>query len=245
VLGAFKATPTPTLEAEAAIQPIGIWLEQAVLSYQLTKGIHPITTASNKRIRAQLRANRGPRNTTMETPMERKHAWARTQTQTGLATTIESSKGKKKQIVRQWGLARWEERWTDYQQTVPIKTPAQTGPIGPQRLHIHQSLAKAESSILTQIRTEKIGLAAFLYRQKVPNVASASCSCGWLQQTPKHIAMFCPDRQEHRQRLFQEAGTTDFQEMVSTKQGAKAIAKWFIQTNLLTQFSLAKEQLYG
>jgi exonuclease III len=242
VLGAFKATPIPVLEAEAAVQPIGIWLEQAVLSYQLTKGIHPITKISNRRIRAILSPDRGPPMRAGKTPMQKKQDWAYIQIEQ--STAEENNRGKQRQKVREWGLAQWAGQWADYQRKVLVKTPAQVGSIGHQRLDIHRNLAKAESSVLTQIRTEKIGLAAFLFQRQVPDIASARCPCGWRQQTATHVAIFCPNHQEHRQSLFQKAGTTNFKEIVSTARGAKAIARWFIQTDLLPQFSLAKEQLY-
>jgi hypothetical protein len=47
-------------------------------------------------------------------------------------------------------------------------------------------------SLLTQIRSEKIGLNAFLTDRHVPGF-TAACDCGWRQQTAKHILMFCRD----------------------------------------------------
>lgn len=40
-------------------------------------------------------------------------------------------------------------------------------------------LAKAESALAAQIRTEKIGLANFLHRHHEPTVTSPACPCGW------------------------------------------------------------------
>lgn len=47
-----------------------------------------------------------------------------------------------------------------------------------QRLGFHTGLNKAERSLAVQMRTGKIGLAAFLYARKVPSVENASCTCG-------------------------------------------------------------------
>jgi len=65
----------------------------------------------------------------------------------------------------------------------------------------HAALCKAESAVITQIRTGRIGLAAFLNKARVPEVESPACQCGW--------------------------------------------ARWFIQRQLLPQFRLAEELLYG
>lgn len=43
------------------------------------------------------------------------------------------------------------------------------------RKTLHNNLAKAESSALDQIRTEKFGFAQFFFQCRVPNIQSASC----------------------------------------------------------------------
>src|SRR5215469_5797736 len=53
-------------------------------------------------------------------------------------------------------------------------------------------LRKAESSILTQIRTGRIGLAAFLNRARVPDFPSPMCQCGQAEETASHIIAYCP-----------------------------------------------------
>ena len=56
-------------------------------------------------------------------------------------------------------------------------TAAQLAPLSHKKLRIHAQLAKAESSLATQICTEKIGLADFLHRQRVPRVTPPECPC--------------------------------------------------------------------
>ncbi len=46
------------------------------------------------------------------------------------------------------------------------------------RLEWHAKLTKAQSSLATQIRTGKIGLAHFLYQRRTPGVTMAACRCG-------------------------------------------------------------------
>ncbi len=95
------------------------------------------------------------------------------------------------------------------------------------------------------MRTNKIGLADFLYKCRVPGVMTACCDCGWRKQDVKHILINCPRFQECRQSLIDAAGTNDLIEMLTKKKGVQPAAKWLIKTGLLDQFTLANEQLYG
>ena len=78
-------------------------------------------------------------------------------------------------------------------------------------LRLHTDLPKPHSSLLTQICTEKIGLAAFLHQRRVPGFDSPVCPCGWQWETAKHVILNCPHfTQEHRQ-LRQQVSSSDFQ----------------------------------
>ncbi len=117
--------------------------------------------------------------------------------------------------------------WEEYQSGIPEwrRTAAQEGDIWADRRTLHTNLPKAASSALTQLRTEKTGLAYFLYRQRVPGVNSPGCEdCGWRKQDVKHVFMFCPRYQERRQLLINRAGTNDLYKMLTTQKGAEAIA---------------------
>ena len=107
----------------------------------------------------------------------------------------------------------------------------------------HSKLRKAESSMAVQLRSEKIGLNNFLYRMNVPNVRSAECPCGWRKQTVKHVLLFCPRLENERGELIQQAGTSDYRQLLTQKQGIRAAARWMIRVGYLDQFSLAREQL--
>ena len=43
------------------------------------------------------------------------------------------------------------------------------------------------TNFLTQIRSGKIGLAAFLHKCRVPGFESPACPCGWQWETAKHV----------------------------------------------------------
>jgi len=57
----------------------------------------------------------------------------------------------------------------------------------------HHGLRKHESSLLTQIRTGKVSLRAFLFKRKVPEVATPRCSCGEAPETATHLILDCRD----------------------------------------------------
>src|SRR4029077_5635185 len=59
------------------------------------------------------------------------------------------------------------------------------------RLGLHKGLRKAESSLLVQMRTRKIGLRAFLFERQVPDIASPICFCGDGRETATHVAAYC------------------------------------------------------
>lgn len=98
---------------------------------------------------------------------------------------------------------------------------------------LQRSLRKAENFLAIQLRTEKIGVAAFLHARKVPNLIS---------QDPKHVIMFCPNHAHSRRRLYEAAETNQYQEILSTGKGLRAVTRWILSE---AQFSLAKEQIDG
>ena len=106
---------------------------------------------------------------------------------------------------------------------------------------IHKELKKAESSILTQIRTGRIGLAAFLNKARVPNFPSPICQCGQAEETASHIIAYCPRFAEQRQGLA--VGHPDIKKLVSTAKGAQRLARWFLRLRVLPQFYYAEELL--
>ena len=139
---------------------------------------------------------------------------------------------------------KWQSSWDKYQKKHDRNpTVAQTAQLlKKERLDRRRSLAKAESSLAVQIRTEKMGFAQFLH-QRVPAVMSPACECGWHSHTAKHIIRYCSLR-PNRQRMLEEAGTTHYGKAASASKGLKAVTAWLMKLGLLSQFSLATEQLY-
>jgi hypothetical protein len=68
-------------------------------------------------------------------------------------------------------------------------------------LKLHSGLQKAESSVLVQARTGRIGLSKFLYNRKVAGVLSAQCRCRNGEEIPQHMSLFCIEEAGRRQHL--------------------------------------------
>jgi hypothetical protein len=90
--------------------------------------------------------------------------------------------------------------------------------------------------VLVQARTGCIGPAKFLYNRSVPGVLSAQCRCRNGEETPWHMALFCIEEAGRRQHL-QVGGRLDYQQLIGTNRGAKALAEWMIRSGRLGQFS--------
>jgi len=105
---------------------------------------------------------------------------------------------------------------------------------------LHENLYKAESSLATQLRTEKIGFNAFLAQLRVPNVSS-DCTCGHPDQTVKHVVLFCPDIDRSNENL---SPSSDLNSILTNAASLRKAVRWLIGLNILPQFHLARELLW-
>ena len=80
---------------------------------------------------------------------------------------------------------RWPGTDPRGRQTVPGDTLLNKG-----ALKLHSRLRKAESSVLVQARTGRIGLARFLFNHKESGIESAKCRCRAGEETPLHMALY-------------------------------------------------------
>jgi hypothetical protein len=249
VTGAYRAVNSRILEKEANIPPIP-WImnelvAKAVGRHHSTRGGQTVRQAvKNIRNRSQLIIQPVTNNVT---PLETKTKWLQKEIETYLWPEYLETEGyTQKQPQHTWNrkireltTQGWEQQWTKYLQSIPPakrRLPALLDK-SRDRTKLHQGFSKSMSALITQIRTEKIGLNAFLTTMKVPGY-TATCDCGWGQQTAKHIILYCPQYQTQRNKLFQDAETRDYQKMLVTPRGAKAAATFLQTTNLLPQFQL-------
>lgn len=149
--------------------------------------------------------------------------------------------GNNRQLRDKPELVEWRERWSSYsRRTYKHSFAGKQGP-DKDRLKLHAGLRKAESAILIQARTGRIGLAHFLNLVHVPGFGSPECQCERGDETAEHITNHCPLEKERR---TWSRGTT-FKDLVSMPSMAKQVARWLIQCRRIEQFRLAAELLYG
>ena len=142
---------------------------------------------------------------------------------TTLNTPLPRSVWQAYQLAEQWCWERWHQLHGGPPPTTQMLDPDPGGGDNwkpskmPHRsaLQLHTGLSKAQSSILTQVRTGKIGLVAFLCKRQVPGFPTPACSCGALWETAKHPVLDCPRFLQVRRSLYLAAATTDYQALTS------------------------------
>jgi hypothetical protein len=266
VLGAYKATPRRQLETEAWIPPLDIWLNGGTAQFQKQL----ITSTMNTQIQEAcdiIKSNlqyRSPRQRTRPTLIrvtkgEERKRWVEKWLQSSNPPDpLQAQNQNQAQAHNQWNkdtikkrvLQEWRERW-DKGRSIEIQPQTvndqdwipEDNPPNRKILYLHKNLRKAESSILVQARTGKIGLNKFLYQRRVPEYVSAQCQCQGGEETVRHLVLYCP-RQRNRREGLMINGHIDYRQLIGTSKGAQALSKWLIQSGRLGQYSLAKQLLF-
>lgn len=229
VTGGFRATPTHILESHTNTPPLHLALTARTASYRAKAA----TSDIDEMLKTQcLWAHRSlflptipwtqlaPRiHHNKSIPMEWYSTWL---------THAETSRGQMmtpKLSTQAWKAtwAVWLQHWQAQMQNSSIPIPQHISP-GRQAMVAHGGLHKAQSSILTQIRCGKIGLAKFLYTCQVPGYNTPCCSCGSGDETPAHVTLYCNKYQGHRHELLIE-GRLDYNRLLGTAQRAHQLTK--------------------
>ena len=99
----------------------------------------------------------------------------------------------RKAIAKEWAIKWQSERRRGWFSIVAKEEPSI------ERLKLHNQLKKAESAILVQARTGRIGLASFLNKARVPGYDSPNCRCERGIETAEHLLLHCPLERERRE----------------------------------------------
>ena len=108
-------------------------------------------------------------------------------------------------------------------------------------LELYSGLTKAQSSVLVQMRTGKIGLNAFLFYRKVPGYETPLCTCGQGPQTPEHLFTTCTDPQSHNLTAMSFSSVSEARVGLSSPQTASKMAKGLLQSGWLKEFQLSEK----
>src|SRR5437667_1860659 len=106
--------------------------------------------------------------------------------------------------LRKQLLIDWEREWKQEKRGRALfrTTPKPTRKV----LELHRTVSKAISSVIIQMRTEKIGLRPFLYQWKVPDIENGFCECRRGLQTVRHIILECDRLTRLRRTVLYKGG---------------------------------------
>ena len=111
---------------------------------------------------------------------------------------------------------------------------------------LHSRVKRAKTSLITQIRTEKIGLKAFLYSRWVPGVEEEICECG-ARQTARHILHECRLFSKKRREWWAEErrkvkfSVITHKDMLTKPRYASMAADFMRSTGLIGQYQVLEE----
>ena len=241
VTGAYKATPTHHLEAEANVPPLDLYLNQRVgqllLRYEAT-GVAALLRQASARVAAIIKKR--PRKRKWRRPLEEVEVGARRWL--GPETPRDRNTPQaKRRLVEEW-TRRWEKLEREIR---PHRQHLYAADIQPRLgskaiLQRHSDLPKYISTVITQLRTGKIGLNAFLFQRRVPTITSPLCECGAARDTIYHAILSCPRTETQRLALpipLRDAG--EIRAALDRRETAEQLARWFLTLQRLPQFDLA------
>ena len=198
ITGAYRATSTEALEIETFTEPLDLFIERTAnlgLIRQVQQGLGNEIKLFSQRIIERTRKRRRRRGSRKQNlSFER----ALTTLEGRLRVNKDLSKKEKRQedplkrykrALEAFYAIKWRKRWLKSQKGRAIARyrPYPTK----EALELYKDRAKAHCSILIQLRTEKIGLKAFLKGRRVPGYEDSACECQEEEETVQHFLLRC------------------------------------------------------
>lgn len=145
-----------------------------------------------------------------------------------------------KTAIRAHAIKQWTKDWINEKRGSTLR---KIQPIPSRRTRLlHTRTKRAKTSLITKMRTEKIGLKAFLYSRWVPGVEDETCECGANQQTARHILHECRLFSKQRRKWWAEErrkvklGVITHKDMMTKPRYASIAADFIKSTGLIGQF---------
>jgi hypothetical protein len=191
------------------------------------------------RIKSRLiEARERRRQREVTTSNERKQQWYE-KFQKKLFQKNKAKNTRRLKIYKKIFNVKWKQIWTTNQTKYRRNSCLTlTNDITVKRLKLHEKLTKLESSLATQIRTNRIELIDYFFSRRVSNVVSSTCFCDWIRQNVKHIVLQCLDHSQKRDNMLRKNDTMNFKRLMIIVKKIKTMINWLMKTNLLKQFSL-------
>lgn len=270
ITGAYKRTPIAAIEREMAIPPIDLYADaMATQRSQKTKA-HPVAgniKSAVDKIWEKLRPagagvstqrKRGrPARQQPRPPTTIERIRSRAEDQQNKAREYQCHLNDPAAIARRrraqgdrpqyrkaaeptawWMDFIWRRRWAEEAKGRRATTWVNHWDLP--TLRLYDGLPKYVATALFLLRTEVIGLNAWLASIHVPGILPR-CECGWATQTVRHTLLFCPRHSSTRAGFLSEAGSEDLTTILSKPASAHLAARWLIESGALAQFRLAQE----
>ena len=243
VLGAYKATPARQLEVETACPPLDVYFNKRLADFENRLAHSKVgrqISQSCAFVAQHLRNRRGrPRR---PKPPPGSHGWRDWAAQwvrihtIGLPATDQNSENAAR--------LEWERRWAD----TPLSTTRAAADSPLRRafqgshLRLYEGLRKAQSSMLAQARTGKIGLRHFLFQMRVPGVTTPICPCGVGRHTVEHLFTECQDPRSAQLRSMDFSTSAGVHAGLSSFQGGTAatMALTLLRSGWFPEFRVAE-----
>jgi hypothetical protein len=259
VTGAYKRTPRAALERETGVSPIDLYMEvnryrraDNTTGHKVEKQIAQTADTIWRRMRRARETQTRPltgreivATQAAERAQEIKEWIEETRARRARARGPHAPRRStqfpgRASLIEKWGELAWRRRWEAAIRKLPARRSAIVWrtPWTQDPRKLYAGLSKAEATALFLMRTEVIGLNAWLAAVQVPGITPA-CPCGWQAQTVRHILLQCP--RHERIGLIQACGTERIDDILSSPACAKHAARWLVHAGVLDQFRVAAE----